>query len=98
MTAAGGDDIDGTIHGLREKLDIAVERTVELHRSGGHEEAVLAETAVAVGAAKALEILTGESLETQLERREEATAGLPDSDGTRRRRRPWLRRGTSFRQ
>lgn len=81
-----GDQISGeigdTIHRLEEQVDAAVGRSVVLHRAGGNEEAVLAETAVAVGAAKALEILTGESWEAQLERREKATnPDLPAPDG-----------------
>lgn len=68
------DEIGGTIHRLHEQLDTSLERSVDLHRTGANEEAVLAETAVAVGAAKALEILTGESWETQLERREDPAA------------------------
>lgn len=80
MTSAGemNDDISGTIARLNEQLDTAVGRTVDLHHAGCHEEAVLAETAVAVGAAKALELLTGEDWEAQLERRE---AALATSDG-----------------
>ena len=70
-------DIGGTIDRLQSQLDSSVERSVDLHRAGAHEDAVLAETAVAVGAAKALEILTGESWETQLERRAEEAAGGP---------------------
>ena len=65
------DAIGGTIGRLQEQLDSSQTRAVELHRAGAHEEAVLAETAVAVGAAKALEVLTGESWEAQLERGEE---------------------------
>jgi len=80
------DDVEGTIGRLKDQLDTSVERTVDLHRTGGNEDAVLAETAVAVGAAKALEILTGESWESQLERKEDgADAGAP-------RQRRWLRR------
>jgi hypothetical protein len=72
MTTGGeiSDDIGGSINRLQAQRDTAVERSVDLHRSGGSEEAVLAETAVAVGAAKALELLTGESWEAQMERRE----------------------------
>ena len=71
------DAIGGTIGRLQDQLDIAQSRAVELHRTGAHEEAVLAETAVAVGAAKALEVLTGESLEAQLERGEEGSTAGP---------------------
>ncbi|MEO5680005.1 MAG: hypothetical protein ABIS47_10090 [Acidimicrobiales bacterium] len=71
------DEIGGTIHRLHEQLDSSLERSVDLHRTGAHEEAVLAETAVAVGAAKALEMLTGESWETQLERREDPATAVP---------------------
>lgn len=70
-------DIGGTIHRLHAQLDSSLERSVDLHRAGAHEDAVLAETAVAVGAAKALEILTGESWESQLERRTGVAAGGP---------------------
>lgn len=75
------DDINGTVRRLHEQLDTAIVRSVELHRTGAHDEAALAETAVAVGAAKALEILTGESWEAQLERREDwASAATQSSD------------------
>ncbi len=73
--AVFNDEVGGTIDRLHQQLDTSLERSVDLHRSGADEEAVLAETAVAVGAAKALEILTGESWETQLQRREEGGAG-----------------------
>ena len=87
------EDVGGTVDRLQEQLDAAVERTVDLHRSGAHEEAVLAETAVAVGAAKALEILTGESVEAQLERREEAAlAAAPAAEEPSPEPRRWLRR------
>ena len=82
-------DVGGTVDRLQEQLDAAVERTVDLHRTGAHEEAVLAETAVAVGAAKALEILTGETVEAQLERREEAALAAEEPSPEPRR---WLRR------
>ena len=80
------EDIGGTIERLHEQLDTSLERSVDLHRSGASEDAVLAETAVAVGAAKALEILTGESWEAQLERREEGAAppAAPEPPGPRR--------------
>jgi len=81
-------DVDGTIDRLQNQLETSVERTVNLHRTGGNEEAVLAETAVAVGAAKALEILTGESWETQMERREDGAESAPAGkkpEGRRRR-------------
>lgn len=86
----GGDDQDvgGTIHRLEEQLDTAIGRTTALHRTGANEEAVLAETAVAVGAAKALEILTGETLEEQLARREDGATPPPSAPAGRR----WLRR------
>ena len=71
------DAIGGTIGRLQDQLDTAQSRAVALHRTGGHEEAVLAETAVAVGAAKALEVLTGESWEAQLERGEDGSAAGP---------------------
>jgi hypothetical protein len=89
MALGGGDlDVGGTIDRLQLQLDTAVGRTTALHRNGASEEAVLAETAVAVGAAKALEILTGETVESQLERREDGGAP-PPAPGTGRR---WLRR------
>ena len=84
-------DVGGTVDRLQEQLDVAVERTVDLHRTGAHEEAVLAETAVAVGAAKALEILTGETLEAQLERREEAALD-PAAEEPSPEPRRWFRR------
>ena len=71
------DAIGGTIGRLQDQLDTAQSRAVKLHRSGANEEAVLAETAVAVGAAKALEVLTGESWEEQLERGEEGSTAGP---------------------
>jgi hypothetical protein len=91
MTSAGemNDDIAGTISRLNEQVDTAVGRTVDLHHAGASEEAVLAETAVAVGAAKALEVLTGEDWETVLERRE---AGLDLPDGAPGDSRPPPRR------
>jgi hypothetical protein len=94
MSSAGEDqDVGGTIHRLEEQLDTAVGRTTELHRTGANEEAVLAETAVAVGAAKALEILTGETWEAQLARREDgAPAPTPARTGRR-----WLRRNKAGR-
>jgi len=87
--AIGGEksgDVGGTIGRLQEQRDTAVRRATGLHRSGASEEAVLAETAVAVGAARALEILTGESWESQLERQEVAAARVtPDQDAQRSR-------------
>ena len=73
------ENVDGTIGRLENQLETSLERTVDLHRSGGKVEAVLAETAVAVGAAKALEILTGESWEAQLERREQGAGEAGES-------------------
>ncbi len=87
------EDIGATIHRLNAQLETSLDRTVELHRAGAHEEAVLAETAVAVGAAKALEILTGESWEQQLERKEEAASpAAPEPEAPPREARRWLRR------
>jgi len=90
-------DIGGSIHRLNAQLDTALERTVDLHRAGGNEEAVLAETAVAVGAAKALEILTGESWENQLERKEEGKVAAPVASNASQPRR-WRRRGKPARR
>lgn len=72
-----------------KQLDTAVARTVDLHRTGAPDGAVLAETALAVGAAKALELLTGESVEAQLEHREDRAAPDPPAPppGWRRLRR-----------
>jgi len=83
------DELGDTINQLHEQLDTAVARTVDLHRTGAPEGAVLAETAVAVGAAKALELLTGESVEAQLERREDGAVPVPPApaSGWRRLRR-----------
>lgn len=86
VTGDGKKDVRGTIKRLHEQLDTAVERTTDLHRSGADEEAVLAETAVAVGAARALEILTGETVEAQLERREEDVTPPPYLRQWRRRK------------
>lgn len=80
-------EIGGTIHRLHEQLDNSVVRTTSLHRTGANEEAVLAETAVAVGAAQALEVLTGESWEMQLQRREMGPAVAPAPKPKRRLRR-----------
>lgn len=88
--ATGGeinDDIGGTIDRLHQQLDTSVGRSADLHRTGGNEEAVLAETAVAVGAAQALEILTGESWEEQLKRREAGAVAPPPPPKARRWRR-----------
>lgn len=94
MTSAGemNDDIAGTISRLNEQLDTAVGRTVDLHHAGANEEAVLAETAVAVGAAKALEVLTGEEWESQLARREAGSAAPGEAPGATRPSRRWARR------
>ncbi len=86
-------EIGGTIDRLHDQLDTSLERTVDLHRSGANEEAVLAETAVAVGAAKALEILTGESWETQLQRREEGAPEEPPAPAEPPEARRLFRRG-----
>jgi hypothetical protein len=90
MAIGGGSnkDVDGTIHRLQNQLDTAVTRTTELHRTGAHEEAVLAETAVSYGAASALEVLTGETVESQLERQESGGAPAPPPAVGRR----WFRR------
>lgn len=64
-------DVGGTIHRLEAQLDTSLGRSIDLHRAGGNEEAVLAETAVAVGAAKASSSLR-EDWEAQLQRREQA--------------------------
>ena len=86
-------EIDGTIHRLQNRLDTAVVRTTELHRTGANEEAVLAETALAVGAASAIEILTGETLESQLERKEAGAPAPPVTSG-----RHWHRRDRTARR
>lgn len=83
------DAFGDTVHQLHEQLNTAVARTVDLHRTGAPEGAVLAETALAMGAAKALELLTGESVEAQLEHREDRVATEPPgpASGWRRLRR-----------
>jgi len=88
MTIGGekSGDVGGTIGRLQEQRDTAVNRATGLHRSGASEEAVLAETAVAVGAARALEILTGESWESQLERHEAGDPPAPPDDDAQRSR------------
>lgn len=82
-------DIDTAIGRLHGQLNRALSRSVDLHRTGENDEVVLAETAVAVGAAKALELLTGEPWETQFERREQETTVVPPA---RPGPRGWLRR------
>lgn len=69
-------DLGQTIHSLEEQLDTAVDRAVHLRENGADENVVLAETAVAVGAARALERLTGVSWEERLEAKGD---GTPDS-------------------
>lgn len=86
------EEIGGTASRLHEQLDTSLVRAVDLHRTGASEEAVLAETAVAVGAAKALEILTGDSWEETLERKEEAVAAGPAPGDAPSEPKRWRRR------
>jgi hypothetical protein len=91
------ESLGATVERLHLQLDTALNRSLDLHHSGASEEAVLAETAVAVGAAKALEVLTGETWEAQMERRESVLAAsgrMPASEPAGERRR-WLRRKPS---
>jgi hypothetical protein len=59
-------ELGKTVDGLQSQFDRAVERTAELRGSGASEEVVLTQTAVAVRAAKALEVLTGVSWDSRL--------------------------------
>lgn len=89
------------VEGLEEQFEAAVERSAELRESGASEDAILTQTAVAVRAAKALEVLTGVSWDSRLLDRaagsgeEQALLMAPDpepqtapSEGRRR----WLRK------
>jgi len=59
-------ELGKTVEGLQEQFDAAIERSTELRDSGASEDAVLTQTAVAVRAAKALEVLTGVSWDSRL--------------------------------
>lgn len=65
-----------TIEKLEEQLDTAVDRTANLRQQGADDNVLLAETAVAVGAAMALERLTGVSWEARLEAKSDAPPRL----------------------
>jgi hypothetical protein len=56
-----------TADAMSQQLDVARRRSVELHRAGADEDAVMAETALAVAAAKALGCLTGEDWDDRLQ-------------------------------
>lgn len=90
-------EIGQTIEKLDHQIDTAIERAVELRRDGADEEVLLAETAVAVGAARALEGLTGVSWEERLETKaEEFSSGPTESQAPppEPRRRRWWRNGS----
>ena len=55
-----------TIAKVTDLFDVAVRRSNELHRAGADEGPVLAETALAISTAKALECLTGVAWEDRL--------------------------------
>jgi hypothetical protein len=52
---------------LSHQLDAAQQRSVALHRAGADDDAVMAETALAVAAAKALGCITGSDWEDELQ-------------------------------
>ena len=52
---------------LSHQLDAARRRSVALHRAGADDDAVVAETALAVAAAKALGCITGSDWEDELQ-------------------------------
>lgn len=86
---------------LNQDLDDALRRTMELHRSGADEEAVLAETSLAFRAARSLEALTGVAWEERLEAKVDPDVAIPlypsaESEATKRR---WRRKraGTATR-
>lgn len=68
-------ELGSTVQGLQSQFDAAVARTVELRDSGATEDVILTQTAVAVKAAKALEVLTGVSWDSRLL---DKTAGVDD--------------------
>ncbi|HUQ62332.1 MAG TPA: hypothetical protein VM121_01085 [Acidimicrobiales bacterium] len=92
-------ELGKTVEGLQEQFDTAVERSAALRESGASEEVVLAETAVAINAAKALEVLTGVSWDSRLMDKaagcgqEPAVPGaIMEPPAVEKPRRGWLRK------
>lgn len=72
-------ELGQTIERLEAQLDTAVDRSVHLREAGADENVVLAETALAVGAARALERLTGVSWDERLEAKGDASLSPDES-------------------
>ncbi|MGH9190384.1 MAG: hypothetical protein ACRD0Q_10195 [Acidimicrobiales bacterium] len=75
MTGRFDQELSAHLQSLGRELDEALHRTVELHRCGADEEAVLAETSLAFRSARALEALTGVAWEEQIKAKVERVLG-----------------------
>ena len=70
-----------TADALSRQLDAAQRRSVALHRGGADDDAIVAETALAVAAAKALGCITGSEWDDELQPDAAEGPGEPSPPG-----------------